>query len=126
MEQHSGESALLLEDFVCHKRTGLKEAIEADGGMRIMIPPGDTYILQPCDVGINKPLKNRLKARAAKWRLETIAKPEPSRSMSTPIHKDVRIRLKQMWDEFTSEIVHSSFRGSGYVYVDEMYHIGET
>lgn len=45
-----GESALLFDDYICHNDASLKKAIEADGGIRIMILPHYTCILQQFDV----------------------------------------------------------------------------
>ena len=39
-----------------------------ENAIRYMIPPHYTSILQPCDVGINKPLKERLKKYVSNWR----------------------------------------------------------
>ncbi len=55
------ESALLLDDYVCQKSDTLRELLEAVKTTRIMTPPNFTSCVQPCDVRINKSLKDRLK-----------------------------------------------------------------
>lgn len=60
-QAHHGKSTLLLDDIICLKYENWLQEMEEDDVMRIMIPPHYTEILQPCDVGINKPLKDRLK-----------------------------------------------------------------
>ena len=68
--KNDGEAAMLLDDFICHKSESLRSALNADNILRFMIPPNHTCVLQPCNVGINKPLKDRLKQFASVWRRE--------------------------------------------------------
>ena len=68
--QQAGEAALLLDDLVCHKSEALNNALLVENSMRFMIPSNYTCVLQPCDVGIDKPLKGRLKQYASNWRRE--------------------------------------------------------
>ena len=63
--QHNGEAGLLLDDFICHKSDALKNALKDDDTHLYMIPPHYTGLLQPCDVGINKSLKDRLQKAAS-------------------------------------------------------------
>ena len=58
---YGGHSGLLLDDFKCHKGDELRSAMHDDNAMCFMIPAHYTGVLQPCDVGINKSLKDRLK-----------------------------------------------------------------
>ena len=44
--------------------------MKEDKSNRYMIPPHYKGLLQPCDVGIIKPLKDRLKKAAANWKRE--------------------------------------------------------
>ena len=97
---HDGESALLLDDFVCHKDESLMQEMDRDGIIRILIPPHYTGILQPCDVGINKSLKDRLKKLASMWRRQMHASLQPGQKLPAPTRKDVLCWLKQIWDEF--------------------------
>ena len=46
--------------------------------------------------------------------------------MPTPKREDVLLWLKQIWDEFPSEIVRKSFTGSGCVYEEGVDYSGET
>ena len=89
VSQFDGEAALLLDAFVCHKGSALKEAMKDDNAHRIMIPPYYTCIVQPCVVAINKPLKDRLKASAAKWRRERYVQLAPGSKMPPPKREDV-------------------------------------
>ena len=124
--QFDGEAALLLDDFVCHKSHELKDAMETDNTMRFMIPPGYTCVLQPCDVGINKPLKDRLKHIASSWRRERWRTLPDGARMPTPSRSTVLQLLKKIWDEFPAEIVQNSFRRSGYVFEEGVDQSGAT
>ncbi len=59
-----GGSGLLLDEFVWHKSQELKDKMETDDFILYIILPHYTGLLQPCDVGINKSLKDRLKKSA--------------------------------------------------------------
>ena len=56
---------------------------------RYMIPPHYTGILQPCDIGINKSLKRRLKKEAANWRRKQHASLSAGDTNLAPKRKDV-------------------------------------
>ena len=62
------ESYLLLDDFMFHKQVQFQERHKECRTLPVMIPPHFTSVLQLCDVGINKPLKDRLKRLATTWR----------------------------------------------------------
>ena len=61
----SGHSGLLLDDFKCYNSPESLQAMENDNAHRYMIPSYYTGLLQPCDVGINKPLKDSLKHKVS-------------------------------------------------------------
>ena len=55
------QSVLLLDDSKCHKSNVLQELMDQDYAFRFMMSPRYKSILQSCDVGINKPLKDRVR-----------------------------------------------------------------
>ena len=122
----TGESGLLLDDFKVHKNPDISELMSQDNANQYMIPPHYTGLLQPCDVGINKSLKERLKKKAANWRREKHNLLLPGEKLPCPKRKDVLIWLKEIWDEFPVEIVKNSFTGSGYYFEDGIDYSGET
>ena len=65
---YTGNSGLMLHDFICHKSDTLKLKIDAKNTRLYMIPTHYTSLFQPCDVGINKFLKDRLKKSASNLR----------------------------------------------------------
>ena len=64
----NGDSGLLLDDFICHKSQVLKNKLETDDSLLYFIPPHYTRLLQPCDVRINKFLKDRFKKKVSQLR----------------------------------------------------------
>ncbi len=122
----TGHSGLLLDDFKCHKNSDLQEAMDEDNANLYMIPPHYTGLLQPCDVGINKPLKDRLKKRVSAWRREKHASLQPGQLLPSRTKKEIVRWLKAIWEEFPIQIVKNSFRGSGYFFEDTIDYSGET
>ena len=122
---NNGRSGLLLDHFKCHRSAEFIETIRADNAHPYMIPPHYTGILQPCDVGVNKPLKDRLKKKVSNWRSEKHASFEPGQLMPTPTRKEILCWLKEIWEQFPLEIVKNSFTGNGYFFEDTFDYSGD-
>ena len=67
---YDGESGLLLDNCKVHTVESLTERMSNDKTKLFLIPGNCTSVLQPCDVGINKPLNERLKKAVSDWRRE--------------------------------------------------------
>jgi len=52
---------LIMDQFRVHKMANVLKELDACGTDVLFIPTGMTFYLQPCDVYLNKPLKNRIK-----------------------------------------------------------------
>ena len=61
---------LFLDSYKCHLMSSVNTAIEELGVEVEYIPGGCTSLCQPVDVGINKPLKNRIRAAWEQYMLE--------------------------------------------------------
>ena len=109
----NGHSGLLLDDFKCHRSPEFLQAMEKDNTHPYMIPPHYIGLLQPCDVGINKPLKDRLKQKVSDWRSEKHNELRSCELMPSPSRKNVVAWLKIIWDEFPIQIVKNSFTVNG-------------
>ena len=123
---NNGRSGLLLDDFKFHRTAEFFETMRAGNAHPYMIPPHYTGILQPCDVGINKPLKEGLKKKVSNWRSEKHASLEPGQLIPTPTRKEILCWLKEIWEQFPLEIVKNSFSGSGYFFEDTVDYSGGT
>ena len=113
---NTGESGLILDNYICHKDAELMELMQADNTIRILIPPHYTAVLQPCDVGINKALKDLLKQEPTSWMRQRHGQSGPGEKVASPKRKELADWLRKIWGEFPSKIVRNDFRGSGYVY----------
>ena len=89
VRSHTGNSMLLLDDYVCHKQEQFVEKLSGVDTLLTLIPPGYTSVLQPCDVGINKPLKSRLQKLASDWRAAKLDVLGANEKMLSPGRKDV-------------------------------------
>ena len=83
-----------------------------------MIPPYYTGLLQPCDIEINKSLKDCLKTAAADWLRDQHTSLKSGEKLPLPEKKAILIWLKKIWKEFPITIVHNSFTGNGYYFED--------
>ena len=78
---------LLLDSFRCHMMTSVVNSIAQLGVEVRHIPGGCTGLVQPIDVGIGKPLKNRVRQKWEDWMISqgisiSVLKP-PSRELLT-------------------------------------------
>ena len=79
---------LLLDSYKCHLMSSIVHAIQ-DLGIEVEhILGGCTGLVQPLDVGVNKPLKNRIRRKWEEYMLEeglamTVSKPPTRQRMAT-------------------------------------------
>ena len=83
-----GESRLSLDVLRCTKILKLLEFMKEDKTNRYMIVRQYTVLLQQCDVGISKPLNDRLKKAAGYWRREQQKLLESGNKLLSPKRKD--------------------------------------
>ncbi|OWY92923.1 Pogo transposable element [Phytophthora megakarya] len=60
-------SLLFLDEFKCHIQSSFIQTLNSIETEPEIIPGGYTCVLQPCDVGINKPLKDGIRAQYNDW-----------------------------------------------------------
>lgn len=111
----TSKSLLLLDDFKCHKQRAFASRLDVLGTTLSLIPGGYTCVLQPCDVGINKPLKDRVRATCAKWKSEKYASLGPTDTVPTPSRQELCQWLREAWADISTSVVCNAFRGAGYV-----------
>ncbi len=92
----NGESGLILDDFICHKYQHLKDKLQADDSLLYLIPLYYNGLLQPCKVGIYKPLKDRLKKCTSKWRRNKRATLHHGEKLPAPGPADILRWLEQI------------------------------
>ena len=113
---YNSTTGLLLDDFKCNQSESFILLLEESNVQNYKIPPHYTALLQPCNVGINKSLKDRLNKCASNWRKEKHRLLTPGSKLPTLSRIDVLNWLKKIWIEFPTQIVQNSFTGSGHFY----------
>ncbi len=98
---------ILLDSYQCHMMGSVIHAIQELGIEVIHIPGGCTGLLQPLDVGLNKPFKVRVRASWDKWMMAMIDNhaviESPTRddiaSWATSAHWDMddKPMMKKVW-----------------------------
>ena len=104
---------LLLDSYKCHLMSSVVHAIQ-DLGIEVdHIPGGCAGLVQPLDVGVNKPLKNRIRRKWEEYMLEeglamTVSKPLTRQQMATWVTESL--------DDLGEHIVKAAWRRNGYSY----------
>ena len=104
---------LLLDSYKCHLMSSVVHAIQ---DLRIEvdhIPGGCTGLVQPLDVGVSKPLKNRIRRKWEEYMLEeglamTVSKPLTRQQMATWV--------TECLDDLGKHMVKAAWRRNGYSY----------
>jgi hypothetical protein len=103
---------LVLDAYRVHQMGSIVNRIQAMGIEVVHIPPGCTYVCQPIDVGVNKPIKTRMREKWEDWMmneggiLNGKAK-EPSR-------KQVSEWIAEVCDSFPTDIGRNAWRKKGF------------
>ena len=79
-------SIILLDMYRVHMCAPVVNRIQALGIEVIHIPGGCTGLLQPLDIGINRPYKGRIRAKWEEWMMDSIDRYDEIRA---PLCKDV-------------------------------------
>jgi hypothetical protein len=74
-----------------------------------IIPGGYTYVLQPCDVGINRPLKNGIRNQHNDWAILKMDANVPA-----PAREDIIRWLVSSWENIESATIVKIFASIGY------------
>ncbi len=103
---------LILDAYRVHQMGSVVNRIQMLGIEVIHIPAGCTYLCQPIDIGINKPIKCRLREKWEQWMTEgegvTDGKArEPSRQM-------VAEWLVDVYSKLPVEIGNNSWKKAGF------------
>ena len=104
---------LLLDSYNCHLMSSVVHAIQ-DLGIEVdHIPGGCTGLVQPLDMGVNKPLKNRIRRKWEECMLEeglamTVLKPPTQQQMATWV--------TECLDDLGEHIIKAAWRRNGYSY----------
>jgi hypothetical protein len=101
---------LFLDDFSLHKTGAVVGAIQALGMEVKFIPPGCTGMVQPVDVGYNKPLKSKFCEQYRKWMLDQ----DPNQSIPCPSRVLVTECLIAAQSLISPAIIHNAWKKTGF------------
>ena len=82
---------ILLNSFKVHMLRSAVEAIQSLGAEVEFIPPGCTGLVQPVDVGFNKPFKAKLRAQFSEWMMRQ----DPNQATPGSWRQNVKSAMKQ-------------------------------
>lgn len=107
------EPILFLDHFKCHKSEETKKKLEDLQTKLIIIPAGCTGAVQPIDVGIGKPTKDRLREKWIDW---VHGQDELHADNTKPNRSDMSKWVDEAWDSLPADIVRNSWRKTGFSY----------
>ena len=105
---------LLLDSFKVHLLVSVADAIQSLGVEIEYIPAGCTGLVQPIDMGFNKPYKSNMKKVYTNW-LMTQEADAPFRS---PSHQEVSGWIIDVVGGISAKTVQKAWRKTGYSYFE--------
>ena len=105
-----------LDTLKAHISNQTTTKLEELGIQPYIIPGGCTSLCQPCDIGINKPFKDRLRAQWWQWVVEQGVQ----RSVfDNPKREQVGKWIEAAWNNVPADVVRNSWRLSDFDYFEE-------
>ncbi|KAG7354303.1 DDE superfamily endonuclease [Nitzschia inconspicua] len=98
---------LFLDHFRCHYSDIAKAKLNNIGVQLKLIPKGCTSVVQPIDVGVNKPFKDRIKSLWWAW---MIGFGEGGGNIPTPSREDVQHWVVEAWNSVGAHIIQNAWR----------------
>ena len=107
-------TVLLLDDFECHKQERTIEKMNSVGTSVDIIDGGLTSKVQPIDVGIVKPFKNKISEQYMEYMSAQLGSSSGSSSIIAPDRKLIGQWAKVAWDAVDTYTIYRTFRHIGY------------
>lgn len=104
---------LVLDAFRCHLDQRIKDKLAACNTDLVVIPGGMTSQLQPLDVCLNKPVKDRIRALYTEWLVSGCHEFTPSNRMKRATLQDFTGWAKDAWSTIPSAMVSKAFKKCG-------------
>ena len=106
-------SLLVFDSFKAHKTEQVKRSLKSENMDLSVIPGGLTSVLQPLDICLNKPFKDRLRQRWMTWMAEGIHELTPTGRQKKPSKELMCQWISKAWWEIPREMVARSFLNCG-------------
>ena len=107
-------SLLMWDQFRAHKTEKVKEKLKALKTTQAMIPGGLTSVLQPLDVVINKPFKDRLRQKWVEWMSSDDKPLAKGRNLKKPALALATSWVKSAWYDLPQEMVKKELPEDGH------------
>lgn len=104
------DSLLVLDSYRGHLTDSVKTVLSRGGTDLAVIPGGMTSQLQPLDVSINKPFKDRLRKFYTDWLTEQEHELTPAGRIKRASLGQVASWIAAAWDDIPSELIVKSFQ----------------
>ena len=104
---------LIMDKYGCHYQGSVAHAIEDLGVEWDIIPGGCTSLIQPVDVGCNKPFKTRLRYKMEDWLIDEIEQNGDrvyDRIKPKIVRKLTAEWAAEAWQRIPEEIIYNSWR----------------
>jgi hypothetical protein len=111
--EHKPAACVLLDDYNPHKIPSVTKRIESLGADVNILPGGYTCVLQPLDVGINKPFKHLIKEYYNSWAVDNL---EHADKVPVPDRKLISKWICDAWDQISSDTIVDTFKRIGYIH----------
>ena len=99
----------MLDSFEAHKTEQVKRSFKSENTDLAVIPGGLTSVLQPLDVCLNKPFKDRVKQKWMAWTAEGIHELTVGRCQKKPSEELKSQWIGEAWRDIPREMVANSF-----------------
>ena len=107
---------LILDTLKAHTAPEVTDLLDDLGVSWHVIPGGCTSLVQPLDVGVNKPFKDRCKKLWWEW----IENGGIGRSIfNKPKRLDIGTWIEKAWDDLPADIIRNSWRQTDWDYFEE-------
>ena len=104
---------LIMDSFSAHLSKVVKEKLKSQNISFAIVPAGCTSECQPLDVGVNKPFKDRMRMRWARFINDANIPLTQRGNFSRPSLRALLLWMKESWDEITPKMIQNAFRRAG-------------
>ena len=109
----NSKSLLVWDSFSAHLGDSAKQLLKGNRSTQAVIPGGLTSLVQPLDVCLNKPFKDRLREKWTQWMINGEKTFTPAGNMRAASLTTVCEWVKDTWQNIPSEMVVRSFKKCG-------------
>lgn len=104
------KSILVMDAFRGHLHDSVRQQLKLLKADIAVIPGGMTGVLQPLDVGVNKPFKDRIRAKWVDWLSQGEHSFTPNGNLKRPTLATVCSWVKESWDDIPTDIIVRAFK----------------